>query len=106
MNLIKNAHDAIVERHIDNGLIAITVEEKVDSIRIIVCDNAEGISEKIADKIFEPYFSTKSENGTGLGLYMSKSIIEDHFNGTLTFHNTRSGTCFTIVLPLYDEKGS
>lgn len=103
MNLIKNAHDAIVERHIDNGLIAITVEEKVDSISIIVCDNAEGISETIADKIFEPYFSTKSENGTGLGLYMSKSIIEDHFNGTLTFHNTQSGTCFAILLPLYDE---
>lgn len=103
MNLIKNAHDAIVERNIGAGKISISVEEMSDSICIRVCDNAGGISATIADKIFEPYFSTKSENGTGLGLYMSKSIIEDHFKGTLTFHSTEEGTCFTIFLPLYDE---
>lgn len=104
MNLIKNAHDAIVERGIHMGKIALNVEENNGNIVISVCDNAGGISETIGDKIFEPYFSTKSENGTGLGLYMSKSIIEDHFNGTLAFQNTDSGTCFTILLPIYDEK--
>lgn len=103
MNLIKNAHDAIVERGIHTGKITIIVEETDGSIAINVCDNAGGISGAIADKIFEPYFSTKSENGTGLGLYMSKSIIEDHFHGALTFQNIDEGTCFTIVLPIYDE---
>ncbi len=100
MNLIKNAHDAIVERHIPSGKITITVEKKGESIHLSVCDNGGGISDEIAAKIFEPYFSTKSENGTGLGLYMSKSIIEDHCKGSLYFHNTQSGACFTIVLPL------
>jgi signal transduction histidine kinase len=103
MNLIKNAHDAIVDRDISTGEITINVDETDGTIVISVCDNAGGISETIGDKIFEPYFSTKSENGTGLGLYMSKSIIEDHFKGTLTFQNTDSGTCFTIHLPIYDE---
>ena len=100
MNLIKNAHDAIVERKISSGKITITVEKKAESIYVNVCDNGGGISEDIAVNIFEPYFSTKSDNGTGLGLYMSKSIIEDQYEGTLTFHNTESGACFTIILPL------
>lgn len=103
MNLIKNAHDAIVERGISTGEIIINVEGANNAITISVCDNAGGISTSISDKIFEPYFSTKSENGTGLGLYMSKSIIEDHFKGTLTFQNIDSGSCFIITLPIYDE---
>ncbi len=103
MNLIKNAHDAIVERGIHSGKITILVKETDGTIVISVCDNAGGISETIGDKIFEPYFSTKSENGTGLGLYMSKSIIEDHFHGALTFQNIDEGTCFTIVIPIYDK---
>lgn len=103
MNLIKNSHDAIVERHIPSGKITIDVEEGATSISIRVCDNAGGISDEIAAKIFEPYFSTKSDNGTGLGLYMSKSIIEEHCHGTLTHHNTDEGACFTILIPLNDK---
>ncbi len=103
MNLIKNAHDAIVERRIPSGKITIRVEEHGASIRICVCDNAGGVSDEIASKIFEPYFSTKSDNGTGLGLYMSKSIIEEHCHGSLTHHNTDEGACFTILIPIYDE---
>lgn len=103
INLIKNGHDAITERGILAGKITINVDETDGFVVIRVCDNAGGISSSIADKIFEPYFSTKSENGTGLGLYMSKSIIEDHFGGKLTFHNVDGGTCFTIYVPLYNE---
>ena len=100
MNLIKNAHDIIIERKISSGKITITVEKKAGSIYVDVCDNGGGISDDIATKIFEPYFSTKADNGTGLGLYMSKSIIEDQYKGTLTFYNTEAGACFTIILPL------
>ncbi|HEX5670729.1 MAG TPA: ATP-binding protein [Sulfuricurvum sp.] len=53
--------------------------------------------------MFEPYFTTKSENGTGLGLYMSKLIIEDHCKGTLSYYNTDIGVCFSITLPLNNE---
>ncbi|MFY9142398.1 sensor histidine kinase [Sulfuricurvum sp.] len=102
MNLIKNSQDAIIERNIPSGKITITVEEEGESINIHVCDNAGGIPDEIRPKIFESYFSTKSENGTGLGLYMSKSIIENQYKGTLSFHNTDAGVCFTITLPSND----
>jgi signal transduction histidine kinase len=66
-----------------------------------IVDSGGGIDEKIFDKIFEPYFSTKSEkNGTGLGLYMSKLIIEKHMFGLLSATNTKSGTCFKIEIPI------
>jgi len=98
MNLIKNSHDAIIERQIQEGRIAITIEEEKDLVILTLCDNAGGIPDEISAKIFDPYFSTKKINGTGLGLYMSKSIIEDHFNGKLEFRNFGDGACFTITL--------
>ncbi len=101
LNILKNAHDALMEKSIAEPKIIISlVEETPERLKITIEDNAGGIPEAIAPKIFEPYFSTKSKNGTGLGLYMSKSIIEEHCNGTLTFHNGAEGACFTIVLPV------
>lgn len=99
MNLIKNSHDAIIEHRIPSGLITIVIEETSKYISIRVSDNGGGISDTVAERLFEPYFSTKAENGTGLGLYMAKSIIEDYYKGTLSFHNTGTGACFTIILP-------
>ena len=64
-----------------------------------VIDNAGGISPKIQSQIFEPYFSTKKEkDGTGLGLYMSKVIIEEHCDGVLNVKNTPEGSLFSIIL--------
>ena len=93
LNILKNAQDCFTERKTQNPFIEITVDEKCVSI----CDNAGGISEDIIDKIFDPYFSTKSEKqGTGLGLYMSKTIVEEHHKGDLLVENTDEGVCFTI----------
>lgn len=103
MNLIKNSHDAIIERNISSGKITISIKKISESIYIQVCDNAGGVSGEIAERIFEPYFSTKSDNGTGLGLYMAKSIIEDQYKGSLIFHNSEIGACFTIIIPLMGE---
>lgn len=100
LNLIKNSIDAYIERDI-KGDIDIEMILKQESIKIKVCDYAGGIPENIIDRVFEPYFSTKSKNGTGLGLYMSKNIIEDILNGQLLIKNGQKGACFTINVPTY-----
>jgi len=93
LNLLKNAQDNFKEKSIKDAKITIKTQDNA----IFICDNGGGISKKIIDKIFDPYFSTKNEkNGTGLGLYMSKIIIEEHHNGLLHVSNTDDGVCFKI----------
>ena len=104
LNIFKNSQDALVEKNIQEPKIIINLFEDADkNIKITIEDNAGGVPNEIATKIFEPYFSTKSKNGTGLGLYMSKTIIEEHCNGDLFFNNTDVGACFTILLRIDDS---
>jgi PAS domain S-box-containing protein len=101
LNILKNAQDNFQEKQIKNRKIIIKTENRTISI----CDNGGGIPEDIMDKIFNPYFSTKDEkNGTGLGLYMSKTIVEEHHHGKLLVENTEDGVCFTIKVGDIDEK--
>ncbi len=100
LNLIKNAKDVLVERDVAIPVIALRTFETEHSVSIEVCDNAGGVDEKIAKKIFDPYFSTKSQaHGTGLGLYMSKTIVEGHLGGTLELKNSETGACFSVNIP-------
>ncbi len=100
LNLINNARDALLENYVKEPYIKIISYEEKDSIFIVVRDNAGGIKEELMRKIFKPYFSTKSsESGTGLGLYMSKIIVEGHLKGTIDVKNTKEGAEFTITLP-------
>jgi PAS domain S-box-containing protein len=95
LNLIKNAEDALIEKKIDNPEIIIEIDGRTLTVR----DNAGGIPKEILPKIFDPYFSTKLEkDGTGLGLYMSKIIIEEHCEGRLTVENGTEGAIFRIIL--------
>ncbi|MFY9143178.1 sensor histidine kinase [Sulfuricurvum sp.] len=99
MNLIKNAHDAIVEQNISNGQITISVEDFETGIKVSVDDNAGGISPNVMEKIFDMYFTTKNpDQGTGLGLHMSKYIIEESFGGKITVENIPGGARFIIFL--------
>ena len=101
LNLIKNAEDVLVEKKIENPTIKIRCYSDADTATLEIEDNAGGIDESIIQKIFEPYFTTKDEhNGTGLGLYMSKIIIEEHCDGVLSVSNDRDGAVFKIVLNL------
>ena len=95
LNILKNSQDNFKEQKSKNPKITITTKKNSLSI----CDNGGGIAEDIMDEIFDPYFSTKSEkNGTGLGLYMSKIIVEEHHNGKLIVENKDGGVCFNIEL--------
>lgn len=102
--LLKNALDAFSEHKIVDGKIVFSVEVIEDRCIIRVRDNAGGIPPEVMKKIFIPYFTTKPKNGgTGLGLYMSKLIIEDHCGGTLSAMSEGSESTFTIILPYQRE---
>jgi len=99
-NLIYNSIDAIKGNGQQDGLISVRISEGDGTVTIAVCDNGGGIPINIIGNIFSPYFSTKSESkGTGIGLYMSKAIIEEHMDGKISFENTYKGVCFIIKLP-------
>ena len=101
INLANNAKDAILDNKIKNGEIFIKIEESSSEYRkILIQDNGGGVPNKIFDKVFEPYFTTKEGNkGTGIGLYMSKTIIEDNMKGQLLLENIKGGAVFSILIP-------
>ncbi len=100
INILNNAKDALVDYDLSRKKIFISVNKQKNSVIFKFCDNAGGVKEEIMDRIFEPYFSTKEEkNGTGLGLYMCKNIVEKHLKGKIWVKNEENGTCFMIKLP-------
>ncbi len=99
LNIISNAKDVLIQRKIKNPTIHINVKTIDKKIHICIQDNAQGIQEKILDNIFDPYFTTKHKSqGTGIGLYMTKMIIENNMNGNIEVKNTEKGALFTIIL--------
>jgi len=95
INLISNAKDAFLENKIADPCLEITLQNN----EILIQDNGGGIEQKIIEKVFEPYFTTKDEkSSTGMGLYLSKMIIEQNMHGTLTLHNKKNGVLAHIVL--------
>ncbi|PLX69961.1 MAG: hypothetical protein C0603_03215 [Denitrovibrio sp.] len=110
LNLVQNARDAIednMESIGDEGLIEVGVEEGDDTVKIYVQDNGGGIPADVAERIFEPYFTTKEEGrGTGVGLYMSKIIIEQNMKGRLYFEDLAPGTKFIIEMRRHNNPPS
>lgn len=104
LNIIHNAKDAIASKRIKNGKISIEITRGNDFAMVKIQDSGGGIDKSIFDKIFIPYFTTKEGKGTGLGLYMSKIIIEDHMGGSLSAQNSGGGVEFKIITPLNSVK--
>ncbi len=99
LNLIKNAEDVLLEKKIEKPFIKLFSYQDNDKFILEVSDNGGGISKEILENIFDLYFSTKQEkNGTGLGLYMSKIIIDEHCGGELSVENIENGALFRITL--------
>jgi len=100
INIIHNSRDAIINSENKNcGKIFINIENEAGRNLISVTDNGGGVPKKIAGHIFEPYFTTKDKEGTGIGLYMAQIIIEEHMGGKLDFENVDYGASFIINLP-------
>ncbi|MGA1940228.1 ATP-binding protein [Arcobacter sp. YIC-310] len=109
INLINNSKDAFILNNIKRRKIIIKTKRLEDKVLIEVTDGAGGIKEEIIDKIFEPYFTTKHKSkGTGIGLYMSHQIINEHFKGNIEVKNcsfmidnkSYKGTSFILDIPL------
>lgn len=103
LNLIGNSIDAISERNIPNGVIVLATLEMKKEIILSVQDNGGGVAPENVPKLFQAYFTTKGTGGTGLGLFMSKRIVEENFKGILAFQNAPEGAVFRITLPKYGE---
>jgi len=103
LNILANAKDVLIERKPQNPFIKIEVSQNNDGYEISIEDSAGGVAPELIDRIFEAYFTTKEEGkGTGIGLYMSKDIVEEHLGGKLNVQNAENGAKFTILLPKKD----
>jgi signal transduction histidine kinase len=99
--LLSNANDVLMQRKISNAGIWIEMTSDKNNLSITVEDNGGGIEEEIIEKVFDPYFTTKTkEEGTGLGLYMASTIIQRVFHGSISVSNTDKGAKFLIAIPL------
>ncbi len=99
INIVNNAKDAILEKNPEEKEIYIRIYKDENKAILTIEDTAGGIPEDVINKIFEPYFSTKEKVGTGLGLYIAKTIIEQHMDGKIYVENTDKGAKFYIELP-------
>ncbi|MBF0343744.1 MAG: PAS domain S-box protein [Nitrospirae bacterium] len=101
LSIIENAKETFLNRNVPAPMITIDVHEEDMYVVIDISDNAGGIAPETIDNIFFPYYSTKDEvQGTGLGLYMAKMVVEQHCNGNIYAVNTKDGARFTIKIPI------
>lgn len=98
LNIISNAKDALIQNHVKKPSIIINAFQKDTKVIINIEDNAGGIQTQPIEAIFEPYFTTKVDHGTGIGLYMTKMIIVKNLNGKLNVQNINNGARFLIEL--------
>ena len=101
INIINNAKEILVQREIENPYIKITIFEENENLITTIEDNGGGIKIEPLEKIFEPFFTYQKVNGSGIGLFMSKLIIQNNMNGKLSAKNTENGAIFEIILPKY-----
>ena len=98
LNIVSNAKDILLEKSIVDAKISISAFSENSKNIITISDNAGGIKASPIEKIFEPYFGTKhAKSGTGIGLYMTKTIIEKNNNGKIEIENGKEGAIFTII---------
>ncbi|MBF0339266.1 MAG: PAS domain S-box protein [Nitrospirae bacterium] len=104
ISILENAREALQDRGVAAPRVSINIHETDTNVVAEITDNAGGISPEIMDNIFFPYYSTKEKiQGTGLGLYMARMIVEEHCHGKLSAINTEAGVRFIIEIPKEDD---
>jgi C4-dicarboxylate-specific signal transduction histidine kinase len=107
LNVLSNARDALRERNSEKPKIMIRGMAEGNRAVVMITDNAGGIPEPMVHSIFDLYVTTKeATGGTGIGLHMSKNIIEKNMDGSLTAHNTDSGAQFRIAINMPEDRQS
>ena len=99
LNITNNAIDELLKLDKKNPILEIRLEALQERIKLSIIDNANGIKSDTLEKIFEPYYSTKGKNGTGLGLYMSQMIMQKQFNSGIEVQSSKEGSIFTLEIP-------
>lgn len=99
LNLLVNAKDAILAQTKNQGLIRIKLYREGEELVVTVIDNGGGVPAEYLERVFEPYFSTKQQ-GSGIGLHMSRMIVEHNMGGQIQVANIEHGACFTLRFPL------
>jgi len=98
INILSNAKDILISKAIEKPTITIKLYSKSKYSVLEIEDNAGGIEKEAINKVFEPFFTHKKKNGTGIGLFMSKLIIENNMNGRLNVENKSNGASFRIIV--------
>jgi signal transduction histidine kinase len=103
--ILNNAIDNFESKAIKEPTIDIIMKEHDGMATLAICDNGGGVDEGDIDRIFDPYYTTKfAKEGTGLGLYVAKMMIENSMQGQLQVKNQNAGACFEIITPLRKDK--
>ena len=100
LNIMNNAIDELIARKIKHPKINLNIIKKMHTVLISISDNAGGIAAENIAAVFEPYFSTKGKNGTGLGLYMSQMIMQKQFHTKIEVSSSKEGATFSVEVPL------
>ena len=99
LNIVNNAIDELIEIQKTDPKIIIFIRDSGSEFELVIEDNADGIKAEKIEQIFEPYYSTKGKNGTGLGLYMSQMIMQKQFNSKIEVTSSQKGSSFSMVIP-------
>lgn len=99
INIINNAKDILIQRKVKEPKIILTITQNEKEVIILIKDNGGGIKVEPLEDIFKPFFTFDKKDGTGIGLFMSKLIIENNMQGRLCVENIKNGALFKIITP-------
>ncbi len=100
VNILQNALDEFERKNIEKPWLNVAIQNDKDMVMLRICDNAGGVNEQSLSKMFNPYYTTKGSEGTGLGLYLASMVVEEKLNGKISAENSKDGLCVIVTVPV------